>query len=110
MKSFSHVTQIGYTTAGDFSTVSNIRFLPNGWHYQYSIQKFLLPNGENLDGIGHIPQVYVKNTEADIDANNDTVMDTAIQYLLTEYGIKYNSRTLQLGMENIIPTKCEIEF
>ena len=87
MKAFNNVTQIGDTTAGDFSTVSNMRFLPNGWHYQYSIQKFLLPNGESLDGIGHIPDVYVKNTKADIEAGNDTVIDTAIDYLFSEYGV-----------------------
>ncbi|WP_147676926.1 S41 family peptidase [Algibacter pacificus] len=88
MKAFNNVIQIGDTTAGDFSTLSNMRFLPNGWHYQYSIQKFLLPNGESLDGIGHIPDVYVKNTEADIKAGNDTVLDTAIQHLFNEFGIE----------------------
>jgi len=88
MKAFVNVTQIGDTTAGDFSTVSNMRFLPNGWHYQYSIQKFLLPNDKSLDGIGHIPNVYVKNTKADIEARNDTVIDAAIDYLFSEYGVK----------------------
>tara|TARA_R110001599_G_scaffold84671_1_gene227916 strand:- start:3139 stop:4173 length:1035 start_codon:yes stop_codon:yes gene_type:complete len=88
MKSFEHVVQIGDTTAGDFSTVSNMRFLPNAWHYQYSIQKFLLPNGESLDGIGHVPDVYVKNTQADITASNDKVLEKAIQYLFDEFGIE----------------------
>ncbi len=88
MKSFSHVTQIGDTSAGDFSTVSNMRFLPNGWHYNYSIQKFLLPNGESLDGIGHIPQVYSKNTEKNIESENDIVIDSAIEYLFNKYKIE----------------------
>ena len=88
MKSFANVIQIGDTTAGDFSTVSNMRFLPNGWHYTYSIQKFLLPNGESLDGVGHTPDVYVKNTEADIQAENDTVIETAIEYLKSAYDIE----------------------
>ena len=61
MKSFSNVTQIGDTTAGDFSIVSNIRFLPNEWTYVYSIQKFLLPDGSSLDGIGHVQDIYKKN-------------------------------------------------
>ncbi|WFO18218.1 S41 family peptidase [Cellulophaga baltica 4] len=87
MKSFEHVTQIGDTTAGDFSTISNMRFLPNGWHYRYSIQKVLLPNGESFDGIGHIPDVYEKNTVEDIAAKEDKVLDTALEYLLDTYGI-----------------------
>ncbi|WP_323756526.1 S41 family peptidase [Roseivirga sp.] len=88
MKSFEQVVQIGDTTAGDFSTVSNMRFLPNAWHYQYSIQKFLLPNGESLDGIGHAPDIYVKNSQADISASNDKVLEKAIQYLFDEYQIR----------------------
>ncbi|ADV47487.1 peptidase S41 [Cellulophaga algicola DSM 14237] len=87
MKSFKNVIQIGDTTAGDFSTVSNMRFLPNGWHYRYSIQKFLLPNGESLDGVGHIPDVYVKNTVEHIAAKEDKVIDTALEYVLETYGI-----------------------
>jgi carboxyl-terminal processing protease len=88
LKSFNQVTQIGDTTSGDFSDVSNRKFLPNGWTYQYSIKMFLLANGKSLDGIGHIPGVYVKNTQADILAQNDKVMEKAIQYLFTTYGIQ----------------------
>ncbi|MEP4533140.1 MAG: S41 family peptidase [Cyclobacteriaceae bacterium] len=88
MKSFAHVTQIGDTTAGDFSTVSNMRFLPNGWTYLYSIQKFLLPNGESLDGIGHIPEVYVRNSQADINSKKDKVLEEAVEYLFDQYQIE----------------------
>ncbi|MFP3490731.1 hypothetical protein R0K20_24355, partial [Staphylococcus sp. SIMBA_130] len=66
--------QMGDTTAGDFSTVSNMRFLPNGWRYVYSIQQFLLPNGRSLDGIGHVPEIYVKNTEYTVNNNTDLVV------------------------------------
>lgn len=88
LKTFNQVTQIGDTTAGDFSTTSNRRFLPNGWSYQYSIQKFLLPNGQSLDGIGNVPDVYIKNTQTDITAQNDKVIEKAIDYLWTTYGIQ----------------------
>ena len=87
MNSFSNITQIGDTTAGDFSTVSNMRFLPNGWRYVYSIQKYLLPDGSSLDGIGHIPDIYVKNTVADINSSQDKVLERAFNYLFTTYGI-----------------------
>ena len=88
LNTYNQVTQIGDTTAGDFSTTSNRRFLPNGWSYQYSIQKFLLPNGQSLDGIGNIPDVYVRNTQADITAQNDKVIEKAVDYLWTTYGIQ----------------------
>lgn len=88
MKSFEHVVQVGDTTAGDFSTVSNRRFLPNGWSYQYSIQKFMLPDGTSLDGIGHVPDVYVKNTASDIAKGQDKVMERALDYLFEEFGIE----------------------
>ena len=88
LKTYSQVTQIGDTTAGDFSTTSGRKFLPNGWSYQYSIQKFLLPNGQSLDGIGHIPDVYIKNTQADLTALNDKIIEKAIDYLWTTYGIQ----------------------
>jgi carboxyl-terminal processing protease len=88
LKKYNQVTQIGDSTAGDFSTTSNRKFLKNGWSYQYSIQKFLLPNGQSLDGIGNIPDVYVKNTQADLAAQNDKVIEKAIDYLWTRYGIQ----------------------
>ncbi len=88
MKLFPHVTQIGTTTAGDFSDIGMRRFLPNGWQYQYSIMMYLLPDGTSLDGIGHIPDIYVRNTEADILASEDKVLERAFQFLFEEYGIE----------------------
>lgn len=88
MKSFSHITQIGTTTAGDFGRTSNRRFLPNGWTYRYSVGKVLLPDGRNIDGIGCIPDVYIKNTKEDISAEDDKVLEEAIAHLWATYGIE----------------------
>jgi carboxyl-terminal processing protease len=88
MKSFAHVTHIGDTTAGDFGASGLQRFLPNGWSYTYSIKMFLFPDGKSPDGIGVIPDVYVKNTKADIEKSTDKVMEKAIQYLFEVYGIE----------------------
>jgi len=71
----------GTTTSGDFSDTSIRRFLPNGWQYQYSIMKFLSPNGQTLDGIGHIPNITIKNEEANIQAGEDLVLERAIEYI-----------------------------
>jgi hypothetical protein len=88
LKSFSQVTQIGDTTAGDFSDISMRRFLPNGWQYQFSIMMFLLPDGSSLDGIGHIPDIQIRNSTYDIQSNIDVVFEKAVEYLFNEYGIE----------------------
>ncbi|MCR9252755.1 MAG: S41 family peptidase [bacterium] len=88
MKSFEHVTQIGDSTAGDFSDTSMRRFLPNGWMYQYSIMMFLQPDGSSLDGIGHVPDIFIRNTEEALNDNTDLVLDRSLQFLLEEYGIE----------------------
>lgn len=81
LKSFDQVIQIGNASAGDFSDTSMRRFLPNGWQYQYSIFKFLLPNGTSLDGIGHIPDILITNTVSNIKNEEDKVLEKAIEYI-----------------------------
>lgn len=89
MKSFNHITQIGDTTAGDFATLGNRSFLPNSWNFKYPVQLFLRPNGDYLDGNGgNVPDIFIKNSEADIISNEDKVIEKAIQYLFDEYGIQ----------------------
>ena len=88
IKAFADVIQIGDTTAGDFSDVSPMQYLPNGWIYRYSHQMYLLPNGTSLDGIGHIPDIIIKNTQANIANNEDKVLEKAIDFLFNQYGIQ----------------------
>lgn len=87
-KAIESVTQIGDRTAGDFSDIGMRRFLPNGWQYQYSIMQFLNTNGESLDGIGHIPDIEIRNSVTDIAMEEDKVILRAVQYLFDEYGIE----------------------
>jgi carboxyl-terminal processing protease len=88
LKAFSQVTQIGDSTAGDFSPVGMRRFLPNGWRYQYSIMMTLLPDGRSLDGIGHVPDVQIRNSAYNIQSDTDLVFEKAVEYLFDEYGIE----------------------
>lgn len=89
MKSFEHITQIGDTTAGDFATLGNRSFLPNGWSFRYPIQLFLRPNGDYLDGKGgNIPDVFIKNTALNIASDEDLVLEKAIEYLFEVYDIE----------------------
>lgn len=86
-KALPHVTQIGTATSGDFSDTGMRRFLPNGFQYQYSIMQFLLPDGTSLDGVGHVPDIEIRNSAMDIEAGRDLVMERAYLYLLEEFGI-----------------------
>lgn len=86
--SIATVTQIGDVTSGDFSDTGMRRFLPNGMQYRYSIMKFLLSDGTSLDGIGHVPDIYARNSVDDIAAGNDVVLERAFTFLLEEYGIR----------------------
>jgi C-terminal processing protease CtpA/Prc len=81
MKAFGHVTHIGTTTAGAHSDVGPARFLPNGWSYEYSIQKYLMPDGESLEGIGITPDIHIQNSKKDIENGLDRVLEHAIHYL-----------------------------
>jgi carboxyl-terminal processing protease len=86
LKSFAQVIQLGNTTAGDFSDTGMRRFLPNGWQYQYSIMMFLLPDGSTLDGIGHVPDIQIRNTTADIATGKDVVLEEALIFYQTMGG------------------------
>mgnify|MGYP000601194440 CR=1 FL=1 len=88
LKSNSHVTHIGSTTAGALSATGNRRFLPNGWEYQYPIEMILTAEGESLEGIGVVPDVKIKNTPEDIEAGRDLVLEKAIQFLYEQHGIE----------------------
>ncbi len=88
LKALPQVTQIGTATSGDYSDTGMRRFLPNGFQYQYSIMKFLLPDGTSLDGVGSIPDIEIRNSAEDIAAGNDLVLERAFRFLLEEYGIE----------------------
>lgn len=88
LKYNSHVTHIGGTTAGAFSTTGNRRFLPNGWEYQYPVEMNLNADGQSLEGIGVVPDIKIDNTPENIEAGRDLVLEKAIKFLYEEHGIE----------------------
>ena len=88
MKAFGNVTHIGDTTKGDHSDLSRARFLPNGWVYYYSNQLYLMPNGQSLEGIGIAPDIYIRNSKADVLSGKDEALERSIQFLFDEYGVE----------------------
>lgn len=85
MNSQPHVTQIGDTTSGAFSDVSNTKFLPNGWSFSLSHQLYTYPNGTSPEGVGEVPDIYIVNPNLYIKENmntrKDLVLERAIDFL-----------------------------
>ena len=80
-KNLPYSTQIGDSTFGAFGEITKTAQLPNGWIFWYPCTYTYTPGGKCLEGIGVAPDVYVRNTKADITAENDLVLDSAIVYL-----------------------------
>ena len=77
MKTQSHVTQMGDTTAGGFTDVIS-RELPNGWLYFVGVGDYRDANGNSKEGIGIKPDTYIINTQQDIAEGRDKVLERAI--------------------------------
>jgi hypothetical protein len=80
-KNLPYSTQIGDTTNGSLGEVTHVAQLPNGWTMNYPCTLTTLPDGSSPEGIGVIPDIYVDNTQADINNGNDKVLEKAIRFL-----------------------------
>src|SRR5690606_5141165 len=74
------VTVMGDTTNGAHGTMIG-RELPNGWFYALVPQKVELPDGQSYEGIGLAPDVFAKNTPAEMTAGTDRTLELAVQHL-----------------------------
>jgi carboxyl-terminal processing protease len=79
-KTLPKITIVGDITNGTFGTKIS-RELANGWFYSYSIQKVEMFDGKSYEGIGLAPDVFVKNTIAEINSGKDKVLETAIDLM-----------------------------
>lgn len=80
MKTQSHLTQMGDTTAGGFSDIL-ARELPNGWLYFIPVGDYRNSKGESEEGKGIVPDLLIVNKKQDIDAGVDKVLQAAISRL-----------------------------
>ena len=74
------VTQVGDVTGGAFSDALP-RDLPNGWSVRVPIADVRDATGRNLEGIGIVPKVVVKNKPDELKAGHDRALETAIELL-----------------------------
>ncbi|MCK8490249.1 S41 family peptidase [Spirosoma sp. RP8] len=74
------VTQVGDVTGGALSDAIT-RDLPNGWSIRVPIADVRNATGQNLEGIGIMPKIRVKNTPDDLKAGHDRALERAIELL-----------------------------
>lgn len=75
-----HGKLIGETTFGKGS-VNNLRELPSGGAVYVTVARWLTPKGEQIEGVGIIPDIKAELSDADIDAGIDRPLMTAVDTL-----------------------------
>jgi len=73
---------IGETTFGKGSVQQDF-YLSDGSAVHVTIANWLTPKGRNISNVGLKPDIEVKLTEDDVNANRDPQLERAIQYLKT---------------------------
>ena len=84
MRVFPYVTVIGDTTGGGSGSPIG-RELPNGWTYRISRSMAMTPEKCTYEGVGLVPDITIQNTEADSTAGIDTILESAIKFLNSEF-------------------------
>ncbi len=74
------VTQVGDVTGGALSDAIP-RDLPNGWSFRVPIADVRDASGRNLEGIGIMPSIVVKNKPQELKADHDRALERAIDLL-----------------------------
>jgi C-terminal processing protease CtpA/Prc len=80
LKVLPNATHMGDTTNGAISTKVG-RELANGWKYTIVTQKVVSPDGVYYEGQGIPPEIFVKNTQAEIDQGIDRTLEEALARL-----------------------------
>ncbi len=76
---FDEVTFLGQPTNGSVATAFGREML-NGWYYTLPVQEVMNPDRETtIEGIGFMPDVFVKNDMDDMEAGADAVLDAAVE-------------------------------
>jgi carboxyl-terminal processing protease len=80
MRALPYVVHMGSTTSGAYANTVTCELL-NGWTYVIPIGLFRTIDNICYEGIGITPDVIITNTEADINAGRDLVLEAAISAL-----------------------------
>ncbi len=75
----NNVTFIGTPTTGANGDISTI-YMPGGISFNFTSLDWHFPNGNQLQRIGIVPDIYVKETIEGIKLGKDEILEKAIQY------------------------------
>ncbi|MCV9386979.1 S41 family peptidase [Reichenbachiella ulvae] len=76
-KSLPNVTTVGDTTNGAIATKIG-KELANGWFYSIVTQKTYYKDGNTFEGVGIPPDIFIKNTTAEMAAGQDKTLEEAL--------------------------------
>lgn len=76
---------VGQQTFGKGS-VQSTHTLQDGSSLRVTVARWYLPDGQNLDGEGIMPDIQVSTTAEDVAAERDPQLDRAVEYLTKEKG------------------------
>jgi len=74
-----HVTIVGDSTSNAFATETFVRLIPNSWELGFPSQLYTYPDGSSPEGIGIVPDIYIRNDSIDVQNGIDKVLEKAIQ-------------------------------
>lgn len=74
-----HVTIVGDSTSNAFSTQAFAKLLPNGWEFGFPNQLYTYPDGTSPEGVGIVPDIYLRNKVMDVQNGMDAVLEKAIE-------------------------------
>lgn len=80
LKQFDHIKVFGDTTAGSFSDNPNFE-LYNSWMFSVSVGDYRSPSGVSFEGIGLVPDLFIKNTKQDLLGEKDRTLEKAVEEL-----------------------------
>ncbi len=84
LRDYGRAVLIGETTAGK-GTVNVGRRLSDGSVLYVSIARYVSPEGDQVEGVGVVPDIEVVQPETGFEAELDVVLQTAIDYLRGEW-------------------------
>ncbi|MEM9586403.1 MAG: S41 family peptidase, partial [Planctomycetota bacterium] len=101
MRSIPHAVLMGETTAGVMAD-SVPEQLPNGWRVSIPVNLFRDMDGVCWEGIGIVPDYWVKNTKDEVASGTDRQLQTALEFIgrLNAGGAKPRTRIVDTRKGN----------